>query len=270
MDVRCHVQVIAASFAVFFVFQEASKHFWRWMWPSYKKLPLEDRVEWDNRFVSTFHAAVVACGSGSVIFHSAYVNDPIFGWTDAGELFTTVAVGYFYFDLLTMARFPSLVTTGQLVHHAIGITCFPLACLYRECEYAVVLFVFTEVTTPFVNIRWFLMKSGLRFSRYYDLNGVFMFLGFLLVRVMMTPYILRFLYLNKAAFLSCTNEILALCSIALSLATVLNYYWFALIALGFIKLLFEKKTGVREAEEVDKVSRFDPKASAAAKPKRAE
>lgn len=120
-------------------------------------------------------------------------------------------------------------------------------------EFVALLIAATEITTPAVNIRFVLTKLGLRRSRAYTINGFYFFFGFLIVRVGVTPLIVWTWFSWPSAELALVPLFMRVAFwIALAIATVLNYYWFYLIAKGALKLVLHGHKEV--AEEVDGVS----------------
>lgn len=59
----------------------------------------------------------------------------------------------------------------------------------------VVTVTFTELTTPFVNQRWFFEQAGLKESRLYVINGALMWLSWFVIRI---GFVFYAFYLNIA------------------------------------------------------------------------
>lgn len=73
---------------------------------------------------------------------------------------------------------------ANLIHHGTAITIFLLLLVVELGHSLGIAAILLEVTTPFVNARWFLDKCGLKSSTLYMANGLAMTLLWLIVRVL--------------------------------------------------------------------------------------
>ncbi|KAH6768921.1 hypothetical protein C2S51_014257 [Perilla frutescens var. frutescens] len=87
---------------------------------------------------------------GLFINKSSTLSDTVMG----------VSIGYFY-------HYPALGGVEYILHQA---------------QFYIFMVLFTEITTPFVNLRWHLDVAGLKNSKLYIYSGVTLFFGCLFVR----------------------------------------------------------------------------------------
>ncbi|GER28150.1 hypothetical protein STAS_03917 [Striga asiatica] len=159
------------------------------LFKGYNKLNNKAKLEWNNRGFSTFHAIVVAAGSlylllvsdlfaegkdGLIVHRSSPLSDTVLG----------VSIGYFLSDLsMIFYHYPTLGGMEYVVHHGLSMYCIILSLLSGEAQMYILMVLFTEVTTPFVNQRWYLDTAGMKNSKMYIYNGVALFFGWLVKQI---------------------------------------------------------------------------------------
>jgi len=144
------------------------------------------KIEWNNRGFSTFHALAAAAVSFYLLVmsglfsedaHSAVVIDRKSWLSDA---MFGVSLGYFLTDLAMILRyFPRLGGKEYLLHHGLSMYAISLALLSGKGHVYILMVLFTEATTPFVNLRWYLDLAGRKGSKLYLYNGLALFVGWL-------------------------------------------------------------------------------------------
>ncbi|KAL8525899.1 hypothetical protein ACS0TY_015216 [Phlomoides rotata] len=213
------------------------------LFKGYSKLSNKEKLEWNNRGFSTFHAIVVAAGSLYLLLASDLFVDT------QDELFTTrsstlsdtiigVSLGYFLSDLaMILYNYPALGGVEYVLHHGLSMFAIISSLWSGEAQFYIFLVLFTESTTPFVNLRWHLDVAGLKNSKFYIYNGVALFFGWLVARIMLFMFffyhmIIHFDQVKKVFSLG----FYSLITIPPVLA-VMNAFWFWKIARGMIKTL---------------------------------
>lgn len=106
----------------------------------------------------------------------------------------------------------------------------------HQCQYLLVLYATTELSTPFVNARWLLKERRLQHGTAYVANGLVMAATFASVRVVWVP-----LTMVRIAWAMTWAEIAALPYYVPLLVvllfppiTLLNAYWCACIFSGIV------------------------------------
>lgn len=100
----------------------------------------------------------------------------------------------------------------------------------------------TEVTTPLVNTRWLLDKSGLKQSIIYIVNGITMMVVWFLDRILFLGcYYFPLIYRHRDE-LAMLNDVYRVLLLSIPpLLSVLNVFWFGKMVKGAIKVLKKKK-----------------------------
>ncbi|GJX84278.1 transmembrane protein 56-B-like protein [Tanacetum coccineum] len=166
------------------------------------KLENTKKLEWKNRGFSTFHAILVAIGSlyflvisdlfdehGNeewIINRSSPYSDTLLG----------MSIGYFLSDLaMILWTWPTLGGFEYILHHGLSMAAIVQSLLSGRVQFYILIVLFTEITTPFVNLRWYLDVAGKKNSTLYVLDGIALFIGWLghLILLLFLPYVYTFL-----------------------------------------------------------------------------
>ncbi|XP_057865445.1 uncharacterized protein LOC131073095 isoform X2 [Cryptomeria japonica] len=152
----------------------------------YAKLTKMEQIEWNNRGFSTIHAIVVSAASIYLLFISDlfYNNDQdepiILRSSFLSNFILGVSVGYFLSDLaMIFWHYPSLGGKEYILHHGFSMTAIGVSLYSSEAQIYVYMILLSEITTPFVNARWYLDLAGLKRSKAYLINGIALFFGWL-------------------------------------------------------------------------------------------
>lgn len=232
--------LIILPFQVYDITQKVSSHCFK----GYDNISPMKKVEWNNRGFSTFHALVAAVVSFylvviSDLFHSniiidrnSWLSDAMFG----------VSIGYFLTDLVMILwYFPSLGGKEYLLHHGLSMYAICLALLSGKAHMYILMVLFTEATTPFVNLRWYLEVAGKKTHNLYLYNGLALFVGWLVARVILFIYFFTHMYFHfdqvKSIFPLGFYSIL---TVPPALA-VMNLFWFWKIFKGMLKTLSKRR-----------------------------
>lgn len=220
--------------------------------PSVRKLKWVERKEWRSRMIST----VSAVAHSGMSFYLLCTHWQLFNWGPAAlweepilQLFARMTCGYFIEDLTEMLVFHDtpLYATSSVIHHAYSAFAEALP-LYTHVFYCFSMqYGLTELSTPSINLRWFLHTLDRKSSLAYTINGGLMWLLFLVVRlsfIIWTPLHYRHQWQLNTSVPIISN--IALWT-AYTLLSILNTYWFALITRGLLKVLLPAK-GPKAAE----------------------
>ncbi|KAG6554991.1 hypothetical protein Mapa_003576 [Marchantia paleacea] len=215
---------------------------------SYRGLSREKQVEWDNRGFSTAHAFFCTVAAGYLLYISDVFNDtapygPIPFRSTIFSYFTIAfSTGYFFADLaMILWTYPSLGGPEYVVHHLLSIGSLILANYTAHAHYYILMVLFSEVSTPFINLRWYLLTCGLKNSNAFVYNGMALLVVWLFARVILFIYFfyhvytefdqISQLYLPGFYFMFTAPPTLAL----------MNLFWFYKIVAGALRVLAKKK-----------------------------
>lgn len=214
------------------------------LFKGYAKLNDSQKLEWNNRGISTFHAIVAAVISFYLLLLSDlfdegnHVELVIFRWSTLSESLFGISIGYFLSDLaMILWTYPALGGVEYLLHHGLSLIAIVLSLISGQVHIYILMVLFSEITTPFVNLRWYLDLVGQKSSKLYLYNGVALFFGWLVARVILFIYFFYHMFVHfdqvKQMF---PLGYYCLLSIPSTL-TLMNFYWFWKITKGMIKAL---------------------------------
>ncbi|BBH04490.1 TRAM, LAG1 and CLN8 lipid-sensing domain containing protein [Prunus dulcis] len=133
----------------------------------YHKLSKAQRVEWNNRGFSTVHAIAVAFSSFYLLllsdtFHEDHRDELIISRRSTlSDTTLGISIGYFLADLgMIFWHFPALGGLEYVLHHALSMFSIFLSLVSGKGQIYILMVLFSESTTPFVNLRWYLDVAG--------------------------------------------------------------------------------------------------------------
>ncbi|XP_077186049.1 TLC domain-containing protein 4-B-like [Paroedura picta] len=183
--------VVAGSFVAFqFCFSAVSPQLSASLCPGYSGLPSTKRSEWDSRCVSTVHAVVVGLFCLYILQYDDAVNaNPIWGEPRLVKLNVAITSGYLLYDLLLLLRYWRTLGDALFVcHHLVALYAYGYVLSRGVLPYFANFRLLSELSTPFVNLRWFLDTVGWpRSSRLALANGLAMTVVFFVVRIAVVP-----------------------------------------------------------------------------------
>lgn len=212
------------------------------------KLENVQKLEWKNRGFSTFHAIFAAVGSlyflvVSNLFDEHGQEELIINRSSASsDTILGMSIGYFLSDLaMIIWTYPTLGGLEYVLHHGLSLFAIGQSLLSGQAQFYIFMVLFTEITTPFVNLRWYLDVAGKKNSTLYLLNGVAMVIGWLVARVVLFVFFFyhMFMHFDQVKQMYPTG-FYSMLTIPPVLA-MMNLFWFWKIAKGLIKTLTKLK-----------------------------
>ncbi|KAG6418035.1 hypothetical protein SASPL_120233 [Salvia splendens] len=209
----------------------------------YRRLNRKQKLEWDNRGFSTFHAIVAsACALYlllvSDLFYDSREQLVINRSSSFSNTTLGVSIGYFLSDLaMILYQYPALGGVEYLIHHGLSLFAITQSLFSGQAQIYILMVLFTESTTPFVNLRWYLDVAGLKNSKLYIYNGVTLFLGWLVARIFLFVFYFYHMYVHfDQVKLVYPLGFYSLLTVPPVLATM-NLFWFWKIARGMVRTL---------------------------------
>ncbi|KAK3039857.1 hypothetical protein RJ639_028250 [Escallonia herrerae] len=208
----------------------------------YSKLTDAKKVEWNNRGFSTFHALVVAVASLYFLLISHLFDEGpedklmIDRTSTASDTILGISVGYFLSDLaMILWYFPALGGMEYVLHHGLSMFSILQSLVSGQGQIYILMVLFTESTTPFVNLRWYLDVAGQKSSIFYICNGVALFLGWLVARIILFIFFFYHMFIHFDQ----VKEVYPLGFYSMltvpPVLALMNAFWFWKIAKGLIK-----------------------------------
>ncbi|KAJ6113618.1 hypothetical protein N7523_006935 [Penicillium sp. IBT 18751x] len=143
---------------------------------SYPKLSPRTKLNWDIHVVSLVQSVLINAIALWVMYvdeerWSMSAAERVFGYTGACGLIQALAVGYFVYDLIVSAVHVKMFGIGMLFHAISALWVFSLG--FRPfLNYYAPTFILYELSSPFLNIHWFLDKVNMTGSRAQWYNGM--------------------------------------------------------------------------------------------------
>lgn len=187
---------------------------------------------WMSRALSFLHAVCVSCYSISILF--IVPRDLLWQVETSAELrqrapfFDTMfamSVMYLGFDAVMMLLSPSEGDGTWLIHHIIGGIGIQLIWKTELVWPIGLYFLLTELSTPFLNICWYLIKINRRSTLRFLLSSMMLLITFFGVRWAGGVLLWYYIYINSVAILSYEWYIVAYIFGGCGVITLLNLLW---------------------------------------------
>ncbi|KAA8543611.1 hypothetical protein F0562_021643 [Nyssa sinensis] len=214
----------------------------------YAKLNNLEKLEWNNRGFSTFHALIVAAASlhllllSDLFVEGSHDELIIYRTSALANTILGISIGYFLSDLaMIIWNFPALGGLEYVLHHGLSMFSIFLSLASGQGQIYILMVLFSESTTPFVNFRWYLDIAGQKNSIIYICNGIALFLGWLVARILLFIYFFYHMFVHfeqvKKVFPLGFYSLL----IVPPVLAMMNLLWFWKISKGMIKTLSKAK-----------------------------
>lgn len=190
METR-ELSVVAGSFVGFqLLFSVASPRLASAITPGYGRLPPAKLTEWNSRLVSTVHALIVGLFCLYILWFDDAVNaNPVWGDPNLVKLNVAITCGYLIYDLVLLAcNWSTMGDSFFVCHHLAALYAYGYVLTRGVLPYFANFRLISELSTPFVNQRWFF--EALKYPRSHRLvvlNGVAMSVVFFIVRIAVMP-----------------------------------------------------------------------------------
>ncbi|MCJ1281914.1 hypothetical protein MMC26_001237 [Xylographa opegraphella] len=233
-----HMHEILPAFCIYaFLGRVASPLLSARLFPAaYGRLPARTRHNWDVHVVSLLQSLAVNGLTLWLLYADADRRrmdwrERVWGYSGATGMVQGFATGYFLWDLLVSVADPGLFGWGAVAHAGSALAVSLLG--FRPfVNYYGLNFVLYELSTPFLNIHWFLDKLGMTGSWAQLVNGVVLITTFACSRLLWGTYQSVNLYRDVWRAMQTPAELpvprwLALAYLASNtVLSVLNVYWF--------------------------------------------
>jgi len=160
--------------------------------PAYQQISAANKVEWSVRLASSIHAAQVTLTAIYFIFVEAQSVNTNLLWVDSSIARFNIAwtCGFMLSDLLLMCIYYEKIggTPVFFGHHIISIIGYMICLSNGYLIYHANFRIISEMSTTFVNIRWILAVSKMKYTRRYFYNGLIMTATFFLSRIFLIPF----------------------------------------------------------------------------------
>lgn len=205
------------------------------------------RIEWNNRGISTVHALFISALSLYFVFCSDLFSDRwhndlvVFRSSRLSSLGLGLSIGYFIADLgMIFWKYPALGGLEYIVHHSLSGVAVAYSLFSGEGQLYTYMVLISEITTPEINLRWYLDTAGMKKSMAYVVNGVFIFLAWLVARILLFIYMFYHVYLHYNQVMRMHIFGYALVFGVPAALGIMNLIWFGKIVRGVKKTLAKR------------------------------
>ncbi|XP_047316010.1 TLC domain-containing protein 4-B-like [Impatiens glandulifera] len=211
---------------------------------SYNTLSKIQKIEWNNRAMSTLHSILIATVSTYFVFWSDLFSDNkhagliTFRSSPLSIVSLGASVGYFLVDLgMLFWMYPSLGGSEYVIHHSLSAISVAYSMLTGEGQLYTFMVLISELTTPEINMRWYLDVAGLKRSNAYLVNGVLIFFAWLVARILLFLYMFSHVYMhyNQVSQMHAFGRFLVF--VVPAVLAAMNLVWFGKILKGLKKTL---------------------------------
>jgi len=218
---------------------------------TYAKLERDKKGYWCSSTISTLHSVVLVILAVLAVREDPQIlnSENVFYKSEQARKVESHFVGYLCSDLLLTiyyrVRWNGWVE--NLVHHLTVLTVWGQFFHYDYGHFFGGMAHFCEITTPFVNQRWFMYESGMSDTRIYFYNGLAMTFLWFVSRIVMYTYLGVVMIQTKDQWF--TLQPWQYLSIYFSYTTgfFLQYFWFYKILRGAIKSI--RKAGLNKKKK---------------------
>ncbi|KJZ71194.1 hypothetical protein HIM_09400 [Hirsutella minnesotensis 3608] len=186
-------EILAAALFYSFIFYPVSPIISRLLAPKhYVKLNRKKRLNWDAHVVSFIQSTLINLLALWVMLvdderRNMDWQERVWGYTGAAGMIQALAAGYFVWDLIVTSRNLDVFGLGTLAHAIAALLVYALG--FRPfVNYYGCIFILWELSTPFLNIHWFMDKVDMTGSRAQLYNGFLLLFSFFSCRLVYGTY----------------------------------------------------------------------------------
>ena len=152
---------------------------------------------------------------------------------------TTYTIGFFIWDLVHSNHAESF-TFVMVLHHLISIIVWPIALYNGLANFFLLSFMVSEISSPFIHIRWYIRSKYGQGMLWLLMTFIFI-LSFIIVRILVLPYIIFGLYAAQTWRHPEINVWLRILStVTLYLPSIFNIWWLWFIIKMCIRFICPK------------------------------
>ncbi|CDK28267.1 unnamed protein product [Kuraishia capsulata CBS 1993] len=242
-----HIHELVSTVILYQIVFVLARLYLRFLNPSLNKtISPKTRVDFSIRIVSMFQSIVILLAIMPLFCNEHLAQHRVFAVSPYAGMVSAAAAGYFVWDSLISLAYVRLFGIGYLIHGVVSSAMFLIGASGYIHFYAPHFLLF-ELSTPFLNVRWFALKFPDRFGpRIALVNNAILILIFFFVRIAWGWYYAARLGMD---FYSVRNDPRSNTLFSLTIFSgnvvldVLNVYWFSkmlTVAITTLKKMFKK------------------------------
>ena len=225
--------------------------------PAIRKLSPSKQRDYNSRLGHIVHALIATFGAMYALLTSPEFSEAsqaveLSRWrpgnlsvlhavTDLSSATFAFSLGYFIADSLMMLLVHTQTLGVMLVHHIAGAVALLSVLHTSQCHLYGLILLSTEMTTPFINLRWMLDKLNYRHTLLYTINGACIFSGWVLGRILLFLYLFTHMWQHRH-IMSDLSVCIQIVAPAISIGLfILNLVWFIKICKGLTQMCAGKQ-----------------------------
>ena len=126
---------------------------------------------------------------------------------------------------------------ANLIHHAAALLCWSQLLTGGFAHFLGLIGIISEITTPFVNFRWFFDKGGMKGTTLYLVNGMTMTLLWFLVRILGFMFVGYRMFQMREGIAALSTGHQVTVALSYTVGYGLQWFWFYRIVKGALKAL---------------------------------
>lgn len=210
---------------------------------TYTTLKPNHIIEWNNRFTSTSFSVIVSIISLYILtVDHAIALSPLIYNSNLVQTNIAIVMGYILSDMtIVISNYKIIGDLFTLLHHCFSVVGYGYALTYSVMPYFANFRLICELSTPLVNMRWFLYAAGHnKKSVYFFLNGMTMTLMFFIVRIAIIPvyWYKVFSVIDSQLWLQ-MKHLRYIMIVTCVILDIINLFWFKKMLRGAIIVLRE-------------------------------
>lgn len=220
---------------------------------AYRKLDRRKKMGWDQRVTSLVHSTVVSIFA---VYHVLVTDEPYSNPSELARFTIHIVMAYIIQDMFVILVLGGdMDSTADLIHHVFtAVLCYISQLGFEYWHLVAILRVLAEMSTPFLNVRWFIFAFGKNKEPIFNWNNLAFAVAFFASRIMIMPFFYRTLrgLIQTEIYNNSVGPILHVTWILFVIAMdILNLYWFSFIAKKVVKtlktMIFPSKAKLNDA-----------------------
>lgn len=156
---------------------------------AFKGVSRKTAIDFHVHVVSLVQSLLITALSIPAMIESPLAHDRLFGYSPYNGFVATLALGYFIWDSYISAVYVNYFGIGFLIHGLVSACVFFSGLTQPFIYYYCPIFLLFEVSTPFLNLRWFSRQFPKILSEKYQLvNNTALVIVFFLSRIVFGWY----------------------------------------------------------------------------------
>lgn len=211
----------------------------------------KDRATWCCKVVSLMHALIAIYGSFTCLGHleSGSSLQVACETNTYCQRALSITAGYMVYDaIISYQTYGLLGWPTLLLHHVNIFTCFGLGLWGNMGMWVMAAFMTNEISTPFLQLSWLLLKLGQRGSVLFICNAVSTLVCFVGSRFLWNLFVV---YRTWNALQTVPSKMAYTLSFAMLVHAALNFYWCFLLMRQASSMVGGKRTSKKKDAKRD-------------------